>query len=43
VFLAGATILLPRLDRDELDHPLDHPDAAESDAIDLPSGKGRGQ
>jgi hypothetical protein len=39
MFLAGATILLPRLDRDELAHPLDHPDAGEPDATDPPSGK----
>jgi MFS family permease len=39
VFLAGATILLPRLDRDELAHPLDHSDAGEPDATDPPGGK----
>src|SRR5215204_5512105 len=39
VFLAGATILLPRLDRDELSHPLDHSDAEEPDATDPPGGK----
>jgi MFS family permease len=40
VFLAAATILLPRLDRDEVAHPLDHPDAAKPAATDLSSGKG---
>jgi MFS family permease len=39
VFLAVAAILIPRLDRDELAHPLDHPDAGESAATDTPSGK----
>ena len=28
VFLAVAAIVIPRLDRDELDHPLDHPESA---------------
>ena len=41
VFLAAAAILIPRLDRDELAHPLDHPDAAgDPDATDPPGGKG---
>jgi MFS family permease len=45
VFLAAAAILIPRLDRDELAHPLDHPDAAgdatgDPAATDPPSGKG---
>src|SRR5215203_5059464 len=40
VFLAAAAILIPRLDRDELAHPLDHPDAGEGVATDPPSGKG---
>jgi predicted MFS family arabinose efflux permease len=40
VFLAAATILLPRLDRDELANPLDHPKAGEPAATDQPRGKG---
>jgi len=35
MFFAAATILLPRLDRDELAHPLDHP-AEEPAATDPP-------
>jgi MFS family permease len=34
VLLAVAAILLPRLDRDELAHPLDHPATHELDAAD---------
>jgi MFS family permease len=37
VFLAVAAILLPRLDRDELAHPLDHPATHELDAADPPA------
>jgi MFS family permease len=37
VFLAAAAILLPRLDRDELANPLDHPAAHEPLATDPPS------
>jgi predicted MFS family arabinose efflux permease len=40
VFLAAATILLFRLDRDELAHPLDHPKAGGPAATDQPSEKG---
>jgi predicted MFS family arabinose efflux permease len=40
VFLAAAAIVIARLDRDELAHPLDHPDAGEAAATDPPSGKG---
>jgi MFS family permease len=40
VFLAAATILIPRLYRDELAHPLDSPDAREPATTDRPSGKG---
>jgi hypothetical protein len=39
IFLAAAAILIPRLDRDELAHPLDHPDAGEPTATDPSSGK----
>jgi hypothetical protein len=31
VFLALAAIVVPRLDRDELAHPLDHPDPASGE------------
>ena len=37
VFLAAAAILIPRLDRDELSHPLDHPQAGEP-TVTGPSG-----
>ena len=40
VFLAAAAILLPRLDRDELANPLDHPAAHEPLATDPPSERG---
>jgi MFS family permease len=41
VFLAAAAILIPRLDLDELAHPLDHPDAAGDPTVTAPqSGKG---
>ncbi|HEX2108106.1 MAG TPA: MFS transporter [Rubrobacteraceae bacterium] len=40
VFLAAATIMLFRLDRDELAHPLDHPKAGGPAATDQPSEKG---
>ena len=40
VFLAAATILLFRLDRDEIAHPLDHPKAGGPAATDQPSEKG---
>jgi MFS family permease len=42
VFLAAAAILLPRLDRDELANPLDHPAAHEPLATDPPSERGVG-
>lgn len=38
VFLAAAAILIPRLDRDELAHPLDHPVSGEPTAADSSSG-----
>jgi MFS family permease len=38
VFLATAAILIPRLDRDELAHPLDYPDVVTRDAK-APSGE----
>jgi hypothetical protein len=34
-------ILIPRLDRDELAHPLDHPAAGEPAGTDPPSGNGK--
>jgi MFS family permease len=37
VLLAVAAILIPRLDRDELAHPLDHPTANEVDATHPPA------
>jgi hypothetical protein len=39
VFLAAAAILIPRLDRDELAHPLDYPAAVTRDATDPSSEK----
>jgi MFS family permease len=39
VFLATAAILIPRLDRDELAHPLDYPDVVTRDEKNLPSEK----
>ena len=36
MFFAAATILLPRLDRDELAHPLDHPASEEPVPTDPP-------
>jgi MFS family permease len=36
MFFAAATILLPRLNRDELAHPLDHPAVEEPAATDPP-------
>jgi MFS family permease len=39
VFLAAATLLLPRLDRDEVAHPLDHQEAGDPTATDPSSVK----
>jgi MFS family permease len=39
VFLATAAILIPRLDRDELAHPLDYPDVVTRDAKTLSGEK----
>ncbi len=38
VFLATAAILIPRLYRDELAHPLDHPDVVARD-VNAPLGE----
>jgi hypothetical protein len=39
MFLAFAAILVPRLDRDELAHPFEHPSTQEVDASDPPGRK----
>jgi hypothetical protein len=38
--MRGSVLLLPRLDRDELVNPFDHPAAHEPVATDPPSGQG---